>query len=195
MKNLRFIPSAVLAIGLCAYAAVSNAVEEITNEQRLEAFSKLPAAERQKPEFFAMKLVVEDSAKRVLDEPDRSKIKLLDSEEILRLDHGSNDKPNYEWIIVQKTALLNRTHIAECIPRFGENGWELSIKFTDEGKKVFGHATQKAVGHRIALVIGGSIVLSAPNINEPILGGEATISGGNLDEFAARNIAAFFEYP
>ncbi len=194
MKRPNRTISFALSLLLVGMAVRSNAVEELTKEQRIDQFVKLPKAERQKLELFAMKQVVEDSARRVAAAPDYTKIKLSENEEILRVEYRVKEKMVFETLIVQKAALLNRSHVAECFPCLGEHGWELSLKFTDDGKKLFGQATQKAVGHRIAMVFGCSIVLCAPTINEPITGGAATISGG-LDEQSARNITLFFEAP
>ena len=52
----------------------------------------------------------------------------------------------------------------------------ISFQLTPEGAKVFGELTTKYTGRRMAIVIDEKI-RSAPNINEPILGGSAQISG------------------
>ncbi len=52
----------------------------------------------------------------------------------------------------------------------------VSLKFNAAGTTQFGQLTKNNVGHRLAIVLDGK-VLSAPNINEAILGGNAQISG------------------
>ncbi len=52
----------------------------------------------------------------------------------------------------------------------------ISFQLTPEGAKIFGELTTKNTGRRMAIVIDEKI-RSAPNINEPILGGSAQISG------------------
>lgn len=52
----------------------------------------------------------------------------------------------------------------------------VSLKFNAEGTAKFGQLTKNNVGHRLAIILDGE-VLSAPNINEPIMGGNAQISG------------------
>ena len=59
----------------------------------------------------------------------------------------------------------------------------VAIKFDSQGAKKFGQITTKGVNKRFAMVLDGK-VLSAPNINEPILGGNAVISGGFTTEDA-----------
>ncbi|MEK9159140.1 MAG: protein translocase subunit SecF [Patescibacteria group bacterium] len=52
----------------------------------------------------------------------------------------------------------------------------VSITFTDEGSTMFEQLTEKNVGKRIAIFVGGNLI-SAPNVNEKISGGQAQISG------------------
>ncbi len=53
----------------------------------------------------------------------------------------------------------------------------VSIRFTPEGGDLFAKITRENVGERLAIFLDGE-VLSAPNINEAIVGGTAVISGG-----------------
>jgi preprotein translocase subunit SecD len=57
------------------------------------------------------------------------------------------------------------------------NGAVVSITFDSAGGAKFAKLTTENVGHPFAIILDGK-VLSAPNINEPILGGSAQISGG-----------------
>ncbi|MDO9368369.1 MAG: protein translocase subunit SecD [Sphingopyxis sp.] len=52
----------------------------------------------------------------------------------------------------------------------------VSIRFDSGGSNTFAKVTAQSVGKRFAMVLDGK-VLSAPSINEPILGGSAQISG------------------
>ncbi|MDB5707620.1 MAG: secD [Sphingomonas bacterium] len=56
------------------------------------------------------------------------------------------------------------------------NAPEVVITFDSQGGKKFARVTQENVNHPFAIILDGQ-VLSAPNINEPILGGTASISG------------------
>ena len=60
----------------------------------------------------------------------------------------------------------------------------VSITFNPSGARRFGRTTQENVGKPFAIILDGRI-LSAPNINEPILGGQAQISGGFTVESAS----------
>ena len=53
---------------------------------------------------------------------------------------------------------------------------EIIIDFNTEGAKEFADITRQHVNERLAIVLDG-VVLSAPNINEPILNGNGRITG------------------
>ncbi len=58
----------------------------------------------------------------------------------------------------------------------------INIEFSPEGSKKFAEATQRSVGRPLAIILDGKII-SAPNVNEPIFGGKAQISGSfSIDE-------------
>ncbi len=52
----------------------------------------------------------------------------------------------------------------------------VNIRFNAEGANTFAKISQTNVGKRFAMILDG-VVLSAPSFNEPILGGQAQISG------------------
>ncbi|PIR61031.1 MAG: hypothetical protein COU68_01540, partial [Candidatus Pacebacteria bacterium CG10_big_fil_rev_8_21_14_0_10_45_6] len=59
---------------------------------------------------------------------------------------------------------------------------QVGLQFDEEGSRLFADVTSEHTGERLAIVLDGSIVM-APNLNEPIFGGQAQISGGfTLDE-------------
>jgi len=63
----------------------------------------------------------------------------------------------------------------------------VSISFTPEGGDLFAQITRDNVGRQLAIFLDGEII-SAPNINEAILGGTAIISGG-FNATEARDLA------
>ncbi|MEZ4200597.1 MAG: protein translocase subunit SecD [Candidatus Paceibacterota bacterium] len=63
----------------------------------------------------------------------------------------------------------------------------VSIKFNDEGGELFYQITRDNVGEQLAIFLDGEMV-SAPNINEPIPGGSAIISGSFTPD-EARDLA------
>jgi preprotein translocase subunit SecD len=61
--------------------------------------------------------------------------------------------------------------------------WVVTFRFNGKGAQRFGDATTQNVGKRFAIVLDNKI-LSAPTINEPILGGSGEISGHFTPESA-----------
>ncbi len=60
---------------------------------------------------------------------------------------------------------------------------EVQVAMSAEGSQIWGQYTSQNVGNRIAIVLDGQ-VQSAPSINEPILGGNTSISGSFTAEEA-----------
>lgn len=54
---------------------------------------------------------------------------------------------------------------------------QVQLKFNSEGGRKFGEITKRNVGKPVAIVLD-NIIIEAPNVNEPILTGDAVISGG-----------------
>ena len=74
----------------------------------------------------------------------------------------------------------------------GTNGasdsYEVGVSFTEEGTKKFAEATTANVGKQIAIIYDNEIV-SAPVVNEPITGGQCSITG-NFTQDEAYNLAS-----
>ncbi len=80
-------------------------------------------------------------------------------------------------LLVQEKAAIVGSDLSESFVGFDSYGSaEVRLKFSAEGTKVFAEVTEKNVGKRLAILLDGA-VKSAPVIREPILSGEAQISG------------------
>ena len=80
-------------------------------------------------------------------------------------------------IAVQRRVMVSGEQLIKAKQSFDQNGQPVvSITFNTAGSKRFGRVTQENVGKPFAIILDDK-VLSAPNINEPILGGQAQISG------------------
>ena len=80
-------------------------------------------------------------------------------------------------IAVQRRVMVSGDQLIKANQTFDQNGQAVvSITFNTAGSKRFGRVTQENVGKPFAIILDDK-VLSAPNINEPILGGQAQISG------------------
>ena len=80
-------------------------------------------------------------------------------------------------ISVLRRAMVNGDQLVDAQQTFNENNEPVvSIRFDGRGSKAFARVTQQNVGKPFAIVLD-DVVLSAPEIREPILGGQANISG------------------
>jgi SecD/SecF fusion protein len=105
-----------------------------------------------------------------------------------------NEKPIEERLLVKKKADLTGNHVTQAAAGYGNEGWEVTLRFDSEGTKTFGQITEANVGHRFAIVLDG-VIQSAPVIKTTIYGGSAVISGGRMDEQEARALASVLENP
>ena len=84
-----------------------------------------------------------------------------------------------EPILLEDKVALNGETVADARVDFDQTGFGqpyISLKFNSQGAKQFGKITKDNVNRRLAIIMDDK-VLSAPNINEPILGGNAQITG------------------
>ena len=89
---------------------------------------------------------------------------------------GNDVKP--ETIIQESPLILTGAYLKSESRADYENGRPVvKLSFTTEGKKIFGDFTRSHTEEFLAIILDGKI-LSVPKINEPILDGQAVISGG-----------------
>jgi SecD/SecF fusion protein len=74
-----------------------------------------------------------------------------------------------------------------------QRGWTIILEFDSKGGELFAKLTEANVNRRLAIVVDGE-VFSAPNLNEPIYGGSASITG-SFKEMEARGLASVLENP
>jgi preprotein translocase subunit SecD len=88
-------------------------------------------------------------------------------------------------IAVQRRAMITGDQIADASQGFDQqNGSpDVTIRIDGTGSRRFARVTQENVNKPFAIILD-NVVLSAPNINEPILGGSAQISGSFTVETA-----------
>ncbi len=82
------------------------------------------------------------------------------------------------WYVVRSPVLLSGDRIRNARETQGNTSFEIvvSMSFDSQGSRKFGELTTNHVGELLAILLDGK-VQSAPRINEPILGGNAQISG------------------
>ncbi|MDE0879641.1 MAG: protein translocase subunit SecD [Sphingomonas bacterium] len=82
------------------------------------------------------------------------------------------------FIAVKRAAIITGDQLADARQGFDPttNAPNVVINFNAEGGNRFARVTQQNVNKPFAIIVDNSVI-SAPNINEPILGGSASISG------------------
>jgi preprotein translocase subunit SecD len=87
-------------------------------------------------------------------------------------------------IAVQRRVMVSGDQLVKATQGFDQDGRAIvDISFNTAGARRFGRVTQENVNKPFAIILDDK-VLSAPNINEPILGGRAQISGSFTVESA-----------
>ena len=87
-------------------------------------------------------------------------------------------------VAVQRRVMVSGDQLVDAKQAFDQDGRAVvSITFNSAGARRFGRVTQENVNKPFAIILDDK-VLSAPNINEPILGGQAQISGSFTVESA-----------
>jgi preprotein translocase subunit SecD len=127
-----------------------------------------------------------EGLKRRIGKTARLEFKLVDNsvspEQLAsgRASPGSEILPYAEGggrIAVQRRAIVTGDRLIDAKQAYDQNGQpSVSITFDSQGGKAFGKVTQENVNRRFAIILDG-VAISAPNINEPILGGQAQIMG------------------
>jgi len=80
-------------------------------------------------------------------------------------------------VVVKRRVMVSGDQLTKASQGFDQDGRpDINITFNTAGARRFGRATQENVGKPFAIILDDK-VLSAPNINEPILGGSAQITG------------------
>jgi len=91
-------------------------------------------------------------------------------------------------IAVKRRVMVSGDQIVKAQQSFDQDGRPVvAIGFNSAGARRFGRVTQENVNKPFAIILDDK-VLSAPNINEPILGGSAQISG-NFTVKSANDLA------
>lgn len=98
-------------------------------------------------------------------------------------------------LLVKRRPEISGDHVRRAFAYFDQAGWGVSLTLDGEGSKLFGDLTQSLAPTRgqIAILLDGE-VQSAPQVNEPIYGGSAVITG-RFSEPEARDLASALENP
>jgi preprotein translocase subunit SecD len=90
----------------------------------------------------------------------------------------------YRPILIESSSQLTGEYVTDArVVNDPQTNWPVvSMTFDAEGGRLFGQLTTENVDRQMAVVLDG-VVRSAPNINEPILGGRAQITMGQSGSY------------
>jgi preprotein translocase subunit SecD len=126
-----------------------------------------------------------EALKALLGKTAKLEFKLVDTgadpEEVAqgRAPPGSQILPSQEGgqLVVKRRAIISGDQLVDSQVSTDQNGAPaVSFRFDSTGGRRFAQATTENVGKPFAIILDGTVI-SAPNINEPILGGSGIISG------------------
>ncbi|WP_341790273.1 protein translocase subunit SecD [Rickettsia endosymbiont of Polydrusus tereticollis] len=90
---------------------------------------------------------------------------------------GESENHQEYYVVIKKKAILGGDQLTNASASFNQNSQPVvAFSFNNLGSKLFGEITKNNAGKRLAIVLDNKL-LSAPVINEPILGGNGIISG------------------
>ncbi len=97
------------------------------------------------------------------------------------------EKPDQTmWVQTSSRATVDGADLSDAQPSFDQNNRAVvTFKFNQKGSMRFGKLTAENVGKPFAIILD-NVVVSYPNINEPILGGSGQISGNFTTEETAQ---------
>jgi preprotein translocase subunit SecD len=127
-----------------------------------------------------------DQLKKLIGQTARLEFKLVDNDanpadiQQGRAPPGSQVLPMADGtgaIAVKRRVMVSGDQLTDARQGFDQDGRpDIEITFNTAGARRFGRVTQENVNKPFAIILDDK-VLSAPNINEPILGGKAQITG------------------
>ena len=133
-----------------------------------------------------------EALKQLIGKTARLEFKLVDltatEEQIAqgRAPIGSEILPMIEGgrIAVQRSVILSGDQLTNAVQNFNENGEPaVALTFDGQGGRRFARVTQENVEKPFAIILD-DVVLSAPTIKQPILGGQASSAGSFTTETA-----------
>ncbi len=97
---------------------------------------------------------------------------------------GENTNKQEYYVVIKKKPLISGEQLATAQVSFNQNSQPVvAFSFNNLGSKLFAEITKNNSGKRLAIILDNKL-LSAPVINEPILGGNGIISGNFTVELA-----------
>ncbi len=119
----------------------------------------------------------------LMDESDPYPAELRAAPPDSRLLRGMGEQAN-RYFMVKKRVALSGDLLVDARPTYDRGRAVVSFRFNTQGARRFAQITRQNVGKPFAVVLDG-VVITAPEIQEPILGGSGQISGQFTTQSAA----------
>jgi SecD/SecF fusion protein len=167
-----------------------RAVDKDRIEVQFPGSSNLDIAELVRPARLEFRLVHETSRGSLQPPPPET---VPAGYEVLTAeDEDGNNPPTY-FIVKRLPEMTGDTVERAYVVSDGIGGFQVSLGFNAKGSQQFADLTTANVNRLLAIVLDGKLN-SAPNINEPIRGGTASISG-RFDQREAFELASVLNNP
>ncbi len=120
-----------------------------------------------------------DEKGRIIEINENSSLIPSDSEVLWAYETDKYGNPyKTDAYVIKKKVMLDGQHIKNAQARPGTGSYDVVFSLDAEGSTIFADVTRNNVNKRLAIILDGK-VQQAPNISEPITGGNASISGQN----------------
>ncbi|HEX2479275.1 MAG TPA: protein translocase subunit SecD [Geminicoccaceae bacterium] len=173
-------------------SAVAQSVE-IVRRRIDEVGTREPTIQRQGENRILVQVPGEkdpDSIKRLLGQTAKLTFHLVDLDTSMEQALAGNLPPGSELLpsdendasgqaaqyVVRKRVEVSGESLVDAQPTYYQNQPVVSFRFDSVGGRKFGNVTRDHVGELLAIVLDGRVI-SAPRIDEPILGGSGIIRG------------------
>ncbi|MGH6895676.1 MAG: protein translocase subunit SecD [Geminicoccaceae bacterium] len=163
---------------------------EIVRRRIDEIGTREPTIQRQGEDRILVQVPGEknpDSIKRLLGQTAKLTFHLVDLETPVQQALSGNLPPGSELLpsaengqappyVVRKRVEVSGESLVDAQPTYYQNQPVVSFRFDSVGARKFGNVTRDHVNDLLAIVLDGQVI-SAPRIDEPILGGSGIIRG------------------
>ncbi len=131
---------------------------------------------------------------RMVHPDSASEIAQLKASGTLSVDHVEMKSKEGPPLLVKSRPDLDGKYVSRSYAYMDpQKGWTIILEFDSKGGELFGKLTEANVGRQLGIIVDGE-VFSAPNLNEAIFGGSASITG-RFKEEEARALATILENP
>ena len=172
-------------------------------EKRVQQFSTEAVAHKEGDNRIAVEIPGEYDSEKVMNElgkpgtlyfctatEDTPTEEQINNKEYVEIEDQSSGEKAYYQVWVTGDEIVKAEGITGTDQDTKGIDYKVTLQFNDSGAQNFADMTTSAIGSQTYIIYDGEII-SAPNVNQTITGGQAEITGmGSLE--AAEELASFF---